>query len=575
MKHRLISMLLAVCLVLSLFSVSVLAAGANDYPDVSADDWYAESVRFVTQNGLMTGTGRGFEPDLPVSRATVWMVLSRLDGQKLKHNAAPDWYAGAQFWAVRNDISDGTDPNGAVTREQLAAMLYRFAVRKGLNDTVSHDSLADFEDASLVSEYAVDAMRWAVETGLIGGADGKLLPQSGATRAQLAQILLRMYRTWSLPEQSSGAGLTVIAAGLFAAAQDDAPAHTHSWQLKVANADDGTHTLRCADCGEEKTELCDLEEQADGSWKCSVCGFTVPDAYAIETWDELNEAVNGQATLNKFYIVKDIAIENALTLQQDTEINGLDHTLSFAESAASPQAIQAGNHDLTLKYLTLDGAGMPSTYTNRGSGLVNGEPGSTLTIEDVTIQNVTAERIIRSCGDGKTETSIALTNVTLQNNTLTGSQPVAIHVISSIADLQSVTINENNCPAKGTGILIYMVGATAQVTAENLIAKDNTGLMHILATMSCGHQNCFDLKSGELTGNDANFFLSCQLTIGEGMRVENDIVFNNDSGNNTCTLTNNGTIVGDITVKFTGRGSPVYTGNGTHIGSLDPNFTVQ
>ena len=101
------------------------------FADVNESDWFYDAVCYVTDNGLMNGTDRGFAPQQTTSRAMLWAVLSRVDGQNAKRNAS-DWYAAAQLWAIQHDISDGTAPEAPITREQLAAMLYRYARRKGL-----------------------------------------------------------------------------------------------------------------------------------------------------------------------------------------------------------------------------------------------------------------------------------------------------------------------------------------------------------------------------------------------------------------------------------------------------------
>ena len=164
-------------------------AFVNPYDDVKPGDWYYSAVEYVTVNGLMNGTGKGFEPNLATSRAMIWTILARMSG--VDTTSGGEWYAIAQRWAVANGVSDGTMPNGTITREQLAAMLYRYAVSKGMVKGPATADLSVFADANSVSSYAVEAMQWAVSTGLIGGMDGKLNPQGSATRAQVATMLMR------------------------------------------------------------------------------------------------------------------------------------------------------------------------------------------------------------------------------------------------------------------------------------------------------------------------------------------------------------------------------------------------
>lgn len=164
-------------------------AFVNPYDDVKPGDWYYSAVEYVTVNGLMNGTGNGFEPNLATSRAMIWTILARMSD--VNTASGGEWYAVAQQWAIANGVSDGTMPNGTITREQLAAMLYRYAVSKGMVKGPATADLSVFADANSVSSYAVEAMQWAVSTGLIGGMDGKLNPQGSATRAQVATMLMR------------------------------------------------------------------------------------------------------------------------------------------------------------------------------------------------------------------------------------------------------------------------------------------------------------------------------------------------------------------------------------------------
>lgn len=161
------------------------------YPDVLPQDWFYSSVRYVTERGLMNGTPNGFEPNMDSSRATIWTILARFSGVDTTV-VSGEWYAVARQWAMENGVSDGTNPNGVITREQLATMLYRFAKNKGLVQEPVTADLSVFVDAGQISGYALDAMRWAVSVGLLNGMDGsRLAPQGSAARAQVAAMLMR------------------------------------------------------------------------------------------------------------------------------------------------------------------------------------------------------------------------------------------------------------------------------------------------------------------------------------------------------------------------------------------------
>lgn len=161
----------------------------NPYPDVQAGDWYSGAVQFVTEEKLMTGTGKGFEPNAATTRAMLWTILARMDGADTSSTGA--WYAATQQWAEKTGVSDGTNPDGKITREQLATMLYRYAKERGMVKADAQADLSAFADGANVSPYAAEAMRWAVRAGIVNGMDGKLNPQGEATRAQMATMLMR------------------------------------------------------------------------------------------------------------------------------------------------------------------------------------------------------------------------------------------------------------------------------------------------------------------------------------------------------------------------------------------------
>lgn len=161
------------------------------FTDVSAGAWYLDAVSYVYANGLMDGTsGTTFEPDANMTRAMVWAILARVDGETV---TGTNWIETAREWAMAEGVSDGENASGYVTREQLATMLYRYAVYKGYDVSIGEDtnilSYADFAD---LSEYAIPAMQWACGAGIVNGtSESTLTPQGEATRAQVAAMLMR------------------------------------------------------------------------------------------------------------------------------------------------------------------------------------------------------------------------------------------------------------------------------------------------------------------------------------------------------------------------------------------------
>lgn len=154
--------------------------------DVSRSYWAAPYIAWAYQRGVMNGTGNGnFTPNGLTNRQQLWMVLARLSGEK------PADMAAARVWAVSTGVSDGTNPGGSLTRQQLVAMLYRYAQSKGCDVSVT-GSLNGYVDAGKVSSYAQQAMSWAVANGIVTGtADKQLNPQGTASRAHFAAMMFR------------------------------------------------------------------------------------------------------------------------------------------------------------------------------------------------------------------------------------------------------------------------------------------------------------------------------------------------------------------------------------------------
>ena len=162
----------------------------KSFTDVSASDWFYSDVNYVYETGLMTGTAADiFSPYAPVTRGMVMTILARRDG--VRTDRYTPWYAAGCEWAKANGVSDGTNPEAPVTREQLAAMLYRYAKLTGRD--LTSGTLDAFSDAASASAYALDALQWAAAQKLLTGSNGTLAPQGLATRAQLAAILHRFF----------------------------------------------------------------------------------------------------------------------------------------------------------------------------------------------------------------------------------------------------------------------------------------------------------------------------------------------------------------------------------------------
>ena len=167
--------------------------GSVDMPfvDVNTGDWFYDYVAYVYVNGLMDGTSATtFEPNANMTRVMVWTILARIDGETI---TGANWVETAREWAMASGVSDGENANGYVTREQLATMLYRYAVAKGYDVSIGESTnILSYADFASISEYAIPAMQWACGSGIVTGVtDSTLAPQGTATRAQCAAMLMR------------------------------------------------------------------------------------------------------------------------------------------------------------------------------------------------------------------------------------------------------------------------------------------------------------------------------------------------------------------------------------------------
>lgn len=171
------------------------------FSDVASDDWFCEAIQYVFDNGMMNGVGNdSFAPDSNLTRGMIAQVLYNLEGtpeagsDAFTDVEAGQWYADAVNWAAANDVVSGYGdstfgPQKDITREQMAQILYNYAVFKGYDVSVQGD-LSVFSDGTATSDWALPAMKWAVGSGLLQGYAGRLNPAGTATRAEVAQIFM-------------------------------------------------------------------------------------------------------------------------------------------------------------------------------------------------------------------------------------------------------------------------------------------------------------------------------------------------------------------------------------------------
>lgn len=188
------------------FKAETPAPAALPFTDVKSGNWFYDAVKYAYAQGLMTGTSATtFAPNGTMNRAMIVTVLYRLEkspavtgASKFTDVPAGQWYSDAVAWAAANKIVNGYDettfgPMNAVTREQMAAILFRYEQVKGLENVTLEENLNRFPDQNKISAYAIPALQWAVGQKIINGnADGTLDPTGTATRAQVAQIFTNL-----------------------------------------------------------------------------------------------------------------------------------------------------------------------------------------------------------------------------------------------------------------------------------------------------------------------------------------------------------------------------------------------
>lgn len=206
---RFLSMLLMLCMLLSLLPGTVFAANSNvPFTDVKETDWFYDAVDYAYENGMMSGTGNNqFSPDTTLTRGMMATILHNMEGKPSAGSAsftdvpADAWYAAPVAWASANKIVTGYGdgiygPMDSLTREQMATILYNYAKFKQTDITETGD-ISSFVDSASVSDYAVTPLNWAVGAGLISGVgNNTLAPTGSATRAQAATILMRFCQNY-------------------------------------------------------------------------------------------------------------------------------------------------------------------------------------------------------------------------------------------------------------------------------------------------------------------------------------------------------------------------------------------
>lgn len=186
--------------------VVTVPEGGTRFKDVARDAWYYDAVEYSAQRGWVNGMGNGyFQPNGDLTRAMFVTMLGRMEGIQAGDYPASEfadvnesaYYAVYVAWAAEHGITEGMNatefqPHSRVTREQAATFLYRYAEYKGLDVTAADETMKTFADSAMVSAWAMDAMAWATDCGLIIGSNNNLAPRATTTRAQGVTLLQRL-----------------------------------------------------------------------------------------------------------------------------------------------------------------------------------------------------------------------------------------------------------------------------------------------------------------------------------------------------------------------------------------------
>lgn len=293
---------------------------------------------------------------------------------------------------------------------------------------------------------------------------------------------------------------------------------------------------------------------------------TVSPGTRVTSAEDIQKAIaqTAEGGTAEVSLMNDLTLSEPLNITADTIIHGNGYKVKLDSDIDNP-IFNGGKNNLTLDNMTLDGQ---NKRVNGYFGAINGGEGSSLTLSNVTIENVEAERIIRAVS----VESVNLTNVTIRNNKTSNSKDGAYGLLFTNVEnmrLKNVSITDNNIGK--SLILIWGDNELNALTAESLTIENNTIGEHILATSGTNCSDTITLTSGSIKGNNtAGIYMVGNLTIGKDMNVQCGITLNNDSAKGVCTLTNNGTIAGNITSAdwaVQQRGLPNYTGTGTHTGT--------
>lgn len=379
MMRRKLSLALAVILAVSLFTLPAQAAD-NRFTDVPSTHWAHDAIEYVVDKDLFAGTSATtFSPEGTMTRAMLWVVLARMDGVDTSKTNGGAWYQAGLDWAVKNGISDGTNPNNNITREQFASMLYRYAENAGEDITADTSELNKFIDTINIASYALEPLAWAVENGIVSGTSSDTIsPAGNATRAQVATMLMRYDQTFNdgqsdnpggetnKPEVDYTLSLGIMKSSLEVGASTIVEISTVPFSAK----DDLTFTFTSSD-----TSVATIKTTASNKVGCTVkavgpgnATITVTDSNGITA--EAKVTVTGSSTVDptpsgdEYADVKDEIIKLTNDVRAENGVAALTKS-DLLMKIAQQRAEESANNE-TIRHIRPDGSFYDSIFAEYG-----------------------------------------------------------------------------------------------------------------------------------------------------------------------------------------------------------------
>lgn len=379
MMRRKLSLALAVILAVSLFTLPAQAAD-NRFTDVPSTHWAHDAIEYVVDKDLFAGTSATtFSPEGTMTRAMLWVVLARMDGVDTSKTNGGAWYQAGLDWAVKNGISDGTNPKNNITREQFASMLYRYAENAGEDITADTSELNKFIDTINIASYALEPLAWAVENGIVSGTSSDTIsPAGNATRAQVATMLMRYDQTFNDGQSNNPGGETnkpevdyTLSLGIMKSSLEvGASTIVEISTVPFSAKDDLTFTFTSSD-----TSVATIKTTASNKVGCTVkavgpgnATITVTDSNGITA--EAKVTVTGSSTVDptpsgdEYADVKDEIIKLTNDVRAENGVAALTKS-DLLMKIAQQRAEESANNE-TIRHIRPDGSFYDSIFAEYG-----------------------------------------------------------------------------------------------------------------------------------------------------------------------------------------------------------------